>query len=300
MEKENTTQFLMRPKNDFCFKQLMADAQIRQAFLSAVTGIPYEEIEETTLLPTSLEKRYKEDKLGILDVRIQLKNSGQVDVEMQVAAYEYWAERTLFYLSKMFTEQIHEGEGYDVLEKCIHIGILDFEIFEDTDAFYSRFHLWEDSRHIKYSDKLELHVLELPKLAKHQYPETELLSWMQFINAETEEEFKMAAEKDPYIEKAYESLVHLSADERARLEYEAREKQIRDHQFFSRIYKDPGYRQGVKEGEEKGREKGRIQECIEILQEMGETKEHVLLRLKEKFKLSDTDANQYLEKYWKE
>lgn len=198
-----------------------------------------------------------------------MKNSGQVDVEMQVAAYEYWAERTLFYLSKMFTEQIHEGEGYDVLEKCIHIGILDFEIFEDTDAFYSRFHLWEDSRHIKYSDKLELHVLELPKLAKHQYPETELLSWMQFINAETEEEFKMAAEKDPYIEKAYESLVHLSADERARLEYEAREK-------------------------------GRIQECIEILQEMGETKEHVLLRLKEKFKLSDTDANQYLEKYWKE
>ena len=119
MEKEKTTQFLMRPKNDFCFKQLMADAQIRQAFLSAVTGIPYEEIEETTLLPTSLEKQYKEDKLGILDVRIQLKNSGQVDVEMQVAAYEYWAERTLFYLSKMFTEQIHEGEGYDVLEKCI-------------------------------------------------------------------------------------------------------------------------------------------------------------------------------------
>ena len=117
MEKEKTTQFLMRPKNDFCFKQLMADAQIRQAFLSAVTGIPYEEIEETTLLPTSLEKQYKEDKLGILDVRIQLKNSGQVDVEMQVAAYEYWAERTLFYLSKMFTEQIHEGEGYDVLEK---------------------------------------------------------------------------------------------------------------------------------------------------------------------------------------
>ena len=69
---------------------------------------------------------------------------------------------------------------------------------------------------------------------------------------------------------------------------------------FSRIYKETGYRQGVKEGEEKGREKGRIQECIEILQEMGETKEHVLLRLKEKFKLSDTDANQYLEKYWKE
>ena len=38
MEKEKTTQFLMRPKNDFCFKQLMADAQIRQAFFVGSYG----------------------------------------------------------------------------------------------------------------------------------------------------------------------------------------------------------------------------------------------------------------------
>ena len=63
MEKENTTQFLMRPKNDFCFKQLMADAQIRQAFLSAVTGIPYEEIEETTLLPPVLRNCIRKTSL---------------------------------------------------------------------------------------------------------------------------------------------------------------------------------------------------------------------------------------------
>ena len=56
----------------------------------------------------------------------------------------------------------------------------------------------------------------------------------------------------------------------------------------------------MKEGEEKVEKGQGFRECIEILQEMGETKEHVLLRLKEKFKLSDTDANQYLEKYWKE
>ena len=298
MEKEKTTQFLMRPKNDFCFKQLMADAQIRQAFLSAVTGIPYEEIEETTLLPTSLEKQYKEDKLGILDVRIQLKNSGQVDVEMQVAAYEYWAERTLFYLSKMFTEQIHEGEGYDVLEKCIHIGILDFEIFEDTDAFYSRFHLWEDSRHIKYSDKLELHVLELPKLAKHQYPETELLSWMQFINAETEEEFEMAAEKSEYIKKAYEDLNRISADEEKRLEYEERERAIRDHQYFSTVYKNTGLKEGRREGRQEGRQEG-IQAVVELLQEMELEKEVICGKVQEKFHISSQEAAQEVEKYWK-
>ena len=241
MENKKPTQFLMKPKVDFCFKELMEDEEVRNAFLAAVLGINLKEINESKILPSHLRQKDKDDKLGILN----------------------------------------------------------FIMFDDEE-YYCRFHFWSDKGRKLYSDKFEIHTLELPKLAKHDYPETELLKWLQFINAETEEEFKMAAEKDPYIEKAYESLVHLSADERARLEYEAREKQIRDHQFFSRIYKETGYRQGVKEGEEKGREKGRIQECIEILQEMGETKEHVLLRLKEKFKLSDTDANQYLEKYWKE
>ena len=39
------------------------DAQIRQAFLSAVTGIPYEEIEETTLLPPVLRNGIRKTSL---------------------------------------------------------------------------------------------------------------------------------------------------------------------------------------------------------------------------------------------
>ena len=36
----------------------------------------------------------------------------------------------MFYLSKMYTDQIHVGEGYEVLQKCIHVGVLDFNLFE--------------------------------------------------------------------------------------------------------------------------------------------------------------------------
>ena len=39
-----------------------------------------------------------------------------------------WAERSLFYLSKMYIDQIHEGEDYGQLKKCIHVGILDFKL----------------------------------------------------------------------------------------------------------------------------------------------------------------------------
>ena len=118
---------------------------------------------------------------------------------------EYWAERTLFYLGKMFVDQLKPGEDYQKLEKCIHVGILNFTLFDDEE-YYSRFHFWSDQGRRMYSDKFEIHTLELPKLAKHEYPETELLKWLQFINAETKEEFEMAAEKSEYIKKAYEDL----------------------------------------------------------------------------------------------
>ena len=41
----------------------------------------------------------------------------------------------------------------------------------------------------------------------------------------------MFAQEDPYIGKAYECLTKLSADEEKRLEYEAREKAIRDYNW---------------------------------------------------------------------
>ncbi|MFR5682269.1 MAG: Rpn family recombination-promoting nuclease/putative transposase [Faecalimonas umbilicata] len=141
---------------------------------------------------------------------------------------------------------IEAGENYQKLEKCIHIGILNFIMFDDEE-YYSRFHFWSDKGRKLYSDKFEIHTLELPKLAKHDYPETELLKWLQFINAETKEEFEMAAEKNEYIKKAYEDLNRISADEEKRLEYEERERMIRDHQYFSTIYKNTGLR-GRREG----------------------------------------------------
>ena len=39
----------------------------------------------------------------------------------------------------------------------------------------------------------------------------------------------MEKKKDPYMQEAYDMLEQMSADERKRLEYEAREKAIRDY-----------------------------------------------------------------------
>lgn len=68
------------------------------------------------------------------------------------------------------------------------------------------------------------------------------------------------AKTDAYIEEAYKELEKLSADERAKLEYEARERAIRDYnsQMSSALRRgeQKGMERGLKRGMEKGLERG--------------------------------------------
>lgn len=59
-------------------------------------------------------------------------------------------------------------------------------------------------------------------------------------DAERKEVFDMLVNKNPYIDSAYQKLQIISQDKEKRLEYEAREKAIRD------------YNEGLREAEERG------------------------------------------------
>lgn len=238
-------EFLMKPKIDFAFKEIMTDEKARTGFLAAVLKINPEDIKETQILNTNLRKEHEDDKQGILDVRLLLNNDSEIDIEIQLSQIKVWAERSLFYLAKMYTDQIAPGQSYKVFKKCINISILDFELFPDEIEFYSCFHIREDTRSFIYTDKMEFHLIELPKLPKElREDSSDIELWAKFINAERKEEFDMLAQKNQYIESAYERLQVISQDRQKRLEYEAREKAILDHN------------QMMIEAEERGREQG--------------------------------------------
>ena len=74
----------------------------------------------------------------------------------------------------------------------------------------------------------------------------------------------MIAKKDPYIQSAYDRLQLISQDKQMRLEYEAREKAIRDHHQFLFEAEQRGIEIGEQRGREKGRQEGRELEAISI------------------------------------
>ena len=64
------------------------------------------------------------------------------------------------------------------------------------------------------------------------------------------------AKTDEYISEAYSELMKLSADERKRLEYEAREKAVRDYNTLMESAHSEGLKRGLREGLEEGRQEG--------------------------------------------
>ena len=249
----------------------MMDEKARTGFLSAVLDIPPGDIRETCILNTSLRQEHGDDKLGILDVRLLMDSDREIDIEIQLSGLSVWAERSLFYLAKMLIGQIKPGDSYRVFKKCVSISILDFILFredggtQDNGSFYSCFHIREDTRHFLYTDKMEFHVIELPKLPEGLREGCSSLElWAKFIDSERKEDLDMIAQMDPYIESAYKKLQLISQDKEKRQEYEAREKAIRDHAEMMLEAEERGWKRGV----EKGLEKGEYRKSIQAAQNM--------------------------------
>ena len=297
------SEFLMKPKIDFAFKEIMMNEQARIGFLSAILKLDPTDIKTTELLNTNLRKLHEDEKQGILDVRILLNNATEIDIEIQLSMLNVWADRALFYLAKMYTEQIRPGQNYSVFKKCVSISILDFTLFQEDTEFYSCFHIREDNRHTLYTDKMEFHILELPKLPDELKEDSgDILLWAKFINAERKEEFDMLAEKNVYIESAYEQLQVISQDRQKRLEYEAREKAILDYNQGMFEAEQRGMQRGKQEGIQQGIQQGRQEGIYAIISgglEDGLSEERILSRLQQYFSLTKEQAMQYYHQFTK-
>ena len=273
-KRRETEEFIMSPTVDICFKELMQNPKVRKGMVAAILGKDPDEIESTVLMPTILRQEYADDKLGILDARVKLVDGEQIDVEMQNAFFAFWPNRVLFYLGKMYASQLKEGEGYENLKQCVHVSILNFIHFPDDNICFRAISFCEEGTGKIYTDKMKIYVLELPKLPPEQKNEKDIIRWMRFLRAKSRKEFEKMAERDEYIQEAYEALKRMSADEKKRLEYEAREKALRDYNTQMYSAEKRGIEAGMKIGEKRMLEQAK--RTVQVLKEMGMPMEQIV------------------------
>ncbi len=226
---------LLSPKTDIVFKMLFEeDTEALADLIDSVLARPENRrvrsvrVKNPGILPEDISKKYI-----VLDIRAEDESGEQFDVEMQVRKYESYSKRSLFYLCKLYVEQLDSGTGYGELKPVAGIHFLDYEEFPDCPDYHFRF-AFHDLRHpeLLLNEDLVLHIVELPAFERlvRDAAVGSLEEWVRFLNradSETEETMREHYQ-NPKIRKTYYSLKSLSEDETARRRAEMREAALRN------------------------------------------------------------------------
>ena len=248
--------------SDYVFKRIFAREEnnsMLKDFLEAILNIHINKVEVKN---PELTPNMADEKLGILDLKLDIDNERVVDVEMQVSNEHNIKERSSTYLSKLAAEQLKAKQNYKELKKIITINILKYNYLE-RNSYHSIARMkYEDTKPIEFVDMgykkeeeeatntFEMHFIELPKF-KEKNPDcnTKLEQWLWMID-ESKEKVKMSAKENEEINKTLKELNKLSKDPEEVAKYEEREWSIMRYDVEMKTNRELG----EKEGEKRGRE----------------------------------------------
>ena len=239
---------LLSPKYDLIFKLVFAKCPEHVApLISAVTGLPAEDCAGLTIIDPHTYPEREDGKLGIMDIRVVVKSKKVVNVEMQKEKKDHLRERIVSYMSGMVRDQANSGDDYDNIRRVICILIIDDVLMPEDSAYHHRYTMYDPETRSEFTDLMEVHVLELPKLPAAD-DGSGLWAWLKFIDVGDRKELDMIAEKDPEIGKAAARLLEVSEDAETRLRLEFERRWEADRRVEMRA--------ALRKGEEKGREEG--------------------------------------------
>ena len=256
----------MTPLTDICFKYLLGSNQNKDlllSFLNAVlrnAGQP--KITKIDIINPFNPANYKESKISIVDIKAEDEFGTQFNIELQNCGDSNYINRSLYYWSKIYGDQLKKGDGYENLKPCICINLLDFNLIRENDAFHNLYMI----KNVFYpdtilTDHLSIHFLEFKKLTKINKRD-KLILWLKYLKSEGRKEdvVKFLVKQDRDIAKAHFEFRKFTAEEKERALELTRFKEATDR--ANEIYraekrgKEEGKQEGIAIGMEEGLEKG--------------------------------------------
>ena len=241
--------------------------KITKAFVEARLE---KKIKKMTINETKeLYREKPEDKLGILDLELDINDKEKVDVEVQLIERDNFAERLLYYFSRLYGGEIKKGKDYTESKRVLIVAIVDYEIdlTKEIEKFETRWKIKETKNpQLVLTEDVEFIILELPKVRREyeKNKENKKAQWMMFLDDPNTREVKEIMNKNEDIKDAIITVHEMSEDEKIRKLAELREKAIMDEKAIRKA----GYRRGMEKGLEDGKKIG-IEQGIEQGMERG-------------------------------
>lgn len=228
---------LLNPQIDFVFKKIFGTEKNKPILINFLNAVikPTTPIKDVEIKNNDIDKDFLEDKFSRLDVKATTNNKEHINIEIQVKNEYNMIQRTLYYWSKMYSEQIQNRDNYSKLERTVCINILNFKYLKN-DKYHNAYRLKEITSNEELTDLQEIHFIELPKfneIGNKEYVENvekmdALEKWLEFLvepESNTVRELEKSSEE---IRLAKDELYKLSMNSEEREKYNMREKAIYD------------------------------------------------------------------------
>lgn len=191
------------------------------------------------------------EKFIILDVHAEDELGRGYDVEMQSQSFSGYPNRSLYYLTKLYSQQLDSGAKYTQLKAVFGVHFLGYRLFPDYDSGQHCFE-WRERHHpkLRLTDQMALFIFELPKF--NLEASAPLNQWLHFFNYDHSRGKTMHYTHAP-VQKAYALLQQISADETARQLADMRERALINELSMLEEAEEKGIEKGMEEGMKQGK-----------------------------------------------
>lgn len=255
-------------KLDIIFKKFFTENKdMLHEFVAAMLDIPKERISQIIITNPEMPPDSLVGKFSRLDLSLRVDDK-LVNVEIQMKNEPDFRDRTLFYWAKLYASELRSGEEYGNLKQTITINIINFNMFSGDD-FHTEIAAMIKGTDEVFSDKFSIHFFELKKVSRKPNPNNRRELWLQFINAESREEFDMIGRtNDVVMQKAVNVILDMSEQTRIREMARLREKTLHDEVSALGNARREGQAEGEAIGLKKGKAEGRAEERAAMIAKM--------------------------------
>ena len=260
MEQLITPKKYVNPMIDVAFKYLFGTERnkhllkglLENVFKRKILDITYDNSEQ---IGDSLESRN-----AYFDVICKAVDGPDFIVECQVRSQQFFAERAVFYTSRVIANQAPKGEWDYNFRPVYFLGLVDFELPETvgkTDGHIQCYSLRNDDNSAAMTDKVRYVFMEVEPFDKSYEDcsnfEEKFLYYMKNLPNFVE---KPDTHNDKYFEDLLMEAEYLKMDNETQAQYERRVKEMRDAKNVEDYMIKTSIEKGLAEGMAKGMAEG--------------------------------------------
>ena len=243
--------------NDAIFKAIFRNPNNRKIiseFLSEVTGVKQELLEQASYQGGEIPEKKLEEKGKIADLIIKIEDNQQIIVEMNQYRSNYIFEKNTSYAFSISSESNRKGRRE--YPRVILVNLDKFNPFQ-TKKGIIRFQLRDEEGHIETEIYESIHII-LENILDKQYNNNKIKKFIEFMASQTIEEMKERYEGDEEYMAAIRTVEELSTDPNFVGYYDLEEA----HKQELEDMRETGYDDGM--------EKGKIEKQKEVAKAMYE------------------------------